>query len=99
MCPPLSRSPVDHFEQNARSEADKARNDLEERLKQFETEAQRAMQALAIAEAQAKELEVKVEQAQTEAKVSQPRQSVLLSCPLTLILLCRCAKACGPRPN
>eukprot|EP00035_Acanthoeca_spectabilis_P021049 m.436010 g.436010 ORF g.436010 m.436010 type:complete len:573 (+) comp17927_c0_seq1:146-1864(+) len=58
-------------EKNARSEADKARNDLEERLKQFETEAQRAMQALAIAEAQAKELEVKVEQAQTEAKMRE----------------------------
>mmetsp|Transcript_15470 Transcript_15470/g.40032 ORF Transcript_15470/g.40032 Transcript_15470/m.40032 type:complete len:573 (+) Transcript_15470:163-1881(+) len=58
-------------EKNARTEADKARTDLEERLRQFEAEAQRAMQALAIAEAQAKELEIKVHHAQEEAKMRE----------------------------
>lgn len=53
-------------EKHAREHAEGARRELEGKLRQFETDAQKAMAALQISEQQARELEVKVAQAQNE---------------------------------
>eukprot|EP00039_Didymoeca_costata_P028500 m.21239 g.21239 ORF g.21239 m.21239 type:complete len:581 (+) comp7084_c0_seq1:168-1910(+) len=53
-------------EKQAREQAELQRKQLEERLKRFEMEAQRAMEALALSEKQARELERKVALAQNE---------------------------------
>jgi len=58
-------------EKLAREQAENARQMLEERLKQFEIEAQKAMQALAKSEAQARELELKVAEAQKQVAEQQ----------------------------
>lgn len=53
-------------EKQAREHAEGQRRQLEDRLKRFELEAQKAMEALARSEAQARELEMKVQAAQKE---------------------------------
>jgi len=58
-------------EKTARVDADRKRLDLEERLKKFELDAQKAMNALALSEQTAKELEMKVAMAQQEAAVKE----------------------------
>jgi len=58
-------------EKQAREVAEQQRQHLEERLKQFEIEAQKAMQALAKSEAQARELELKVAAAQKQVHEQQ----------------------------
>eukprot|EP00040_Diaphanoeca_grandis_P023575 m.128500 g.128500 ORF g.128500 m.128500 type:complete len:595 (+) comp29338_c1_seq1:167-1951(+) len=58
-------------EKTARVDADRKRLDLEERLKKFELDAQKAMTALATSERLAKDLEMKVAMAQQEAAVKE----------------------------
>lgn len=54
-------------EKEARLSAERQRSELQDRVKQFEAEAKRAMEALARSEALAKELEEKVQKAEAEA--------------------------------
>ena len=64
-------------EKQAREHAEGARQDLEDRLRRFEIDAQKAMMALASSEAQARELEQKVAQVQQEViKQEQMRLAV-----------------------
>jgi chromosome segregation ATPase len=55
-------------EKEARVEAERRRADMERQLRQYEAETQRAMEALAASQAQARELEQRVNRAETTAQ-------------------------------